>query len=535
MRILIAVPRYSNELIENFDYMFPVGLSYIFASLKKANHNVEGLNLNHYSGRISDILASKLNKERYDLVCTGGNALCFFGLKEIIETVKKHSTKPKIILGGPILSTMPVPTFEEFGVDYGVVGEGEETIVELVESIAQNRSLKNVKGIIFKEGNQVAVTKKRDPVENLDSLPFPDYEGLEFRKHLDNVHSNFLLWTTILDKPRVYPLLASRGCPFQCTFCYHDSTYRKRSIENIISEISLAIDRYDINYIIIYDECLSLQKERIKRFCSEIKLLMNVKKKNIQWFCQTMVTVVDRELLKLLKDAGCALISYGFESFSPIVLRSMRKAITPNQIDFAFHETVKQKITVAATFIFGDIAETNETAKETLDWWVKNAQGQVRLDFVIPYPRSKLYEHCIEKGLVKNEVLFVRNRLGQYINITEKMSDKDIEDLKRKISLYILKYCKYSVPAKYQLTSNSNYDLRVKCPFCNELIEYKNLNSKGIGLMFIFEVICRRCYRKFYVVSRLQKARIIISYLIPQTGVIIEKMLSSIQKIKRQP
>ncbi len=511
MNILLVVPRYSDELTQNFDYLFPVGLSYISAALKKANHNVDALNLNHYSGSITDILNSKLNQKKYDFVCTGNNSLGYIVTEKIIEVTKKHSTKPKIILGGPILTTMPRVIFEELGIDYGVISEGEETVVELIDYVTKNKNLKDVKGIIFRDGNQVVITEKHKPIENLDALPFPDYEGLEFEKQLDNTHCNFRVWTTILDKPRVYPLLASRSCPFQCTFCYHDSVYRKRSIKNIMSEISLAVDKYDINFILIYDDCFSFDKERIKEFCSEIKNLMKRKEKDIKWFCQMMVRVVDQDILYLLKDAGCVVVSYGFESFSPVVLKSMKKTIKPEQIDFAFHETIKNKMNVQATFIFGDIAETNQTAKETLDWWIKNGESQVNLGFVMPYPGSKIYEYAIQKGLIKNELFFIKDRLNKYVNITDNMSDEDIENLNKKLFKLNIKYGKFAKPSKYERTSLHNYDLSVKCPHCHESIKYKNCYIKGSSLMFNFEVNCRKCFKRFNIVSPMTK--VIIDWL----------------------
>jgi ribosomal protein L44E len=297
----------------------------------------------------------------------------------------------------------------------------------------------------------------------------------------------------------------------------------------------MAIDKYSINYITVYDDCFSLDKNRIKAFCSGIKNLMRVKEKDIKWFCQVMVSTVDRDILSQLKDAGCTTVSYGFESFSPLVLKSMQKAIKPEQIDFAFHETLRHEMNVAATFIFGDIAETNETANETLNWWTKNADGQVRLTFVMPYPGSKIYDLCVRKGLIKNELLFVKEQLGEYLNITNVMSDNDIAELEKRIGRLSIKYGNYTVPSKYKMTSLNNFDLRVKCPFCHKQIEYKNLHDKGahalgIGLTFNFEVNCRNCYRTFHVVNPTEKAIILGSYVFPQLGFYLKNVMTTIMK-----
>jgi anaerobic magnesium-protoporphyrin IX monomethyl ester cyclase len=526
------VPRYSNALTENFDYLFPIGLSYISAALKVAKHDVDALNLNHYNGRIADLVSNRLNQKTYDFVGTGGNALAFSTIEEIISSAKSHSTKPKILLGGPIITTMPASIFKKFGIDFGVIGDGEETIVELLDAIEKKGDLRCVQGIIFREGKEIVTNENRLPKENLDTIPFPDYEGLEIQKQLDKSHSNILIWTSVLDKPRVYPILASRSCPFHCTFCYHWGNYRKRSLENVMAEISMAVDKYDINFLQLYDDCFSYDRKRLKDFCLELKNLMKVKNKNIKWFCNLIVNTVDRDMLCIMKDAGCVAVSYGFESFSPTVLKSMKKAITPKQIDFAFQETVKQKLHVAATFIFGDVAETSETSQETLNWWMVNARGQVRLTFVMPYPGSEIYERCVRKGFVKDEISFAKNWSGSYnyLNITDKMSDKEIAKLQMKIWRLTAKYSRYVVPSKCEISGSHCYSLTLKCPFCHEVVKYKNLYHYGANQMYTFELICRSCHQKFFAVSPIERLLMITSYFVPRWGSYFERARSDLGK-----
>lgn len=506
MDILLIVPKYTNSFNKDYEYIFPLGLSYISASLKKAKYNVNVLNLNHHSGKIVDIINKELDQKKYDFVTTGNFAIGYIMTAMIINTAKNHSTKPKTILGGPIITTMPKLAFEDIGVDYGVIGEGEESVIELIDSIIKNKPLRKVKGIIFKENNEIIITEKRNPVSNLDLLPFPDFDGLGFKEQLVHTHCNSALTAGILDYPRIYPILASRSCPFQCTFCYHDSQYRQRSIENIMLEINTAIDKYDINFLLMYDDCFAFDKNRLKRFCSEIKELMKVKKREIKWACQLMVTVVDEDLLKMLKDAGCASISYGFESYSPIILKSMKKAITPEQINFAFHATIKNKLNVQANFIFGDIAETNETAEETLNWWIKNAANQIFLLFVRPYPGSELYKHCIKRGIIKDELFFVKEQINSVdvFNMTDKMSDKDIARLRKRLFVLSGNGQRYRVPSKIKKISPHIYDISITCPYCKENNDYKNCLIKNI-FNFDFQLICKHCYRGYYTSSILRR------------------------------
>lgn len=506
MEILLIVPKYTNSFNEDYEYIFPLGLGYISAALKKAKYDVDVLNLNHHSGKVVDLVNKKLDEKKYDLVATGGCAVTYMVISSVLNAVKMHKTKPKTILGGPIISTMPKLAFEDIGVDYGVIGEGEETVVDLIDSVVKKKSLRKVKGIIFRENNEIIITEKRNPPDDLDSLPFPDFEGLEFKRQLDNTHCNSMAYATVIDYPRIYPLLASRSCPFQCTFCYHGTKYRQRSIKNILSEINYAIDKYDVNFLLIYDDCFAFDKERLKKFCSEIKKIMRLKKKEIKWMCQLMVSLVDEKLLKMLKDAGCVSISYGFESYSSIVLKSMKKAITPEQINFAFHETIKNKLNVQANFIFGDIAETKETVEKTLNWWIKNAKNQIFLVFVRPYPGSELYAHCLRKGIINDELFFVKEQMNlpEVFNMTDKMSDREIANLRKRLFVLSGSGQRYRVPSKVRRTGTHNYNISVTCPYCHKKNDYENCLIPNL-FNYDFQLICKHCYMRYYASSSLRR------------------------------
>src|SRR3972149_3458573 len=117
------------------------------------------------------------------------------------------------------------------------------------------------------------------------------------------------------DYPRIYPILCSRGCPYKCTFCYHYERYRARSLDNIMEEISSAVKRYRANIIAVNDECFGLKKDYLYEFCNRMKKIRDETPWELKWVCQMTVRSVDRDRLTALKEAGCYMISYGFESF----------------------------------------------------------------------------------------------------------------------------------------------------------------------------------------------------------------------------
>ena len=197
------------------------------------------------------------------------------------------------------------------------------------------------------------------------------------------------------------------------------------------------------------------------------------------------------------------MISYGFESYSPIVLKSMRKHITPKQIDFAFKTTVKHKMTIQANFIFGDVAETKETSESTLEYWKRNCEGQVWLDFIQPYPGSQIYSHCINKGLIKNNLEFIRTGLGKFfINMTDNMSEEEFAELKRKISQLSQDYHRYIRPIS-KIKKGETHSVTVRCPFCKELNTYNHCKITN-RLNYGFSVVCRSCYKRYQIVSLIQ-------------------------------
>lgn len=509
MELLLIVPRYSLTNKKNYDYYFPIGLSYIASVIKKAGYNLDCLNLNHFDGAIDYLITQTLNKKEYDIVCSGDIGIGFASMEKIILTIRNHKSNPKFILGGAIITSAPKLIFKALNPDYAVIGEGEVTILELLKFIEQKKDLKKVDGIIYKDSKgEMIITAPRKPIEDLSKIPYPDFESLGFREYLENQssqqspHSSF-------DYPRSYPILCSRGCPFRCTFCYHclGIKYRTRPIGDIMKELRWALKEYKINLIPLHDDLFSANKERLYEFCKEIKKLFKEIPWKCEWFCQISVQNVDREMLSILKDAGCTAISWGFESYSPIVLKSMKKPITPEQIDRAIKLSMEFKINIMGNFIFGDVAETKETAKETLDYWKKNCKGQVGIYFIQPYPGSEIYDYCVKKGIIKDELDYIKNKMAHlnWFNMTEKMSDEEMSQLKKEIFKLRREYCKYIVPKKITFERKPDvYTLVTQCPFCKEKVSYKNFRIRNF-LIYTAIAYCRKCHRGFKICSRFYK------------------------------
>jgi radical SAM superfamily enzyme YgiQ (UPF0313 family) len=520
MKILIILFRFDNgdapynpySTKKVTGYMLPIGLAYISAVLKKAGKDVTVLNLNNWEGLIQDILRRKLKVRYYDVIFLGGLSMYYPHIRDVIKYIRYYSVKTKIVVGGGIITAQPEIMFNLLQPDYGVIGEGEQTCLELVEHLEHGGAISDINGLIFADSfGELTVTKPREPIINLDALPFPDYESFGYAEFLDThklTDMNGLF--DIVDEPRPYPLLASRSCIFSCTFCFHPlgQKYRQRSIDNIMQEIQVAVEKYRVNIIIFYDEMFSNNQNRVIEFCTKFKVYSDTLPYKLWFQCQNRVDTTTGEMLEIMKDSGAYLLSYGLESYSPVVLASMKKNITPEQIDKTACLTRGYKLGFQGNFIFGDPAETCETAKVTLDYVRKNRAllgSSIGLFFVIPFQGTPVYKRCVKEGIIPDEIQFIKEREQNWFKYLEpmnmtKLSDTDFSDLKDAVFGLHLVSDTYTTPIFVWYNPPGDTYTKVRCPYCRETSLYKNLPTPE--WFDALNVGCRRCHYRFHLVSR---------------------------------
>jgi len=337
---------------------------------------------------------------------------------------------------------------------------------------------------------------------NVDDLPFPDigYDEMGYEEFMANQHPNYSFWYQD-DFPRPYTFVSSRQCPGVCTFCWHYGKFRMRSINNMIAEMKHAIEKYNVNYFYMVDDLWGLTKERLLDFCKKYKEM--TKGKNIKWLTSLKVNMVDDEIIQALKGANGYAIGFGLESMSQTVLDSMKKYITPEQIDKAIKLCLKYNINIQGSFIFGDPAETMETAMTTLEYYKNNCQGQPIFEFVKPYPNSPIYQMCLREGLIKDKMDFVRNLtvMGTYVNMT-KMSDKEFNKMRNLVMKYQTKCRKSVTPISLEKDKKGFYSLSEKCPYCGH-IDHRNNWDIPNRYLYGFTVVCQKCYMRYYIASPL--------------------------------
>jgi anaerobic magnesium-protoporphyrin IX monomethyl ester cyclase len=422
LNYLLVMPRLVKGIGDG--YSFPLGIAYISSSMKNAGFNVSTLNLNHRDGDVFEILKREIEKYGIDVVATGGLSFQYSTVNTVLESAKRAKSEVITIVGGGIISGDPEPAMKALQcADYGVIGEGEITINELCRVLEQGADISVVDGIIYKNDDCHKRTSPRQERENIDTVPWPDYEGFEIETYLRSAPPSI----SGLNRQNTIFMLASRSCPYDCTFCFHTvgRKYRQRSLDSFFEELHYLVSKYEIDFICLADELFARNIKRVKEFCERIK------KYKISWWAQFRVDDITPELLAILKDGGCEVMSFGLESADNRILKSMRKGTTVEQIERTLKLVYDSGISFEGAFIFGDIEETHETAGNTLKWWRDHSEYRITLNLITVYPGTYLYKYAYEKKIIKDKVQFLKDGCPQ-INVS-KLTDKEFSELIKQI------------------------------------------------------------------------------------------------------
>ncbi|MCK4733515.1 MAG: cobalamin-dependent protein, partial [Methanophagales archaeon] len=306
----------------------PLGLTYIAAILENDGHSIEIIDLNEKK-MTEDDLRNHLKKD-VDVVGVTGMITEYQKILKIVDIAKEKIPDRKVILGGPLATTLPQQLLKQSKADFVVIGEGENVTLELVQAIEHGSDIAGIRGIAYKKREEVIINEPVIPISNLDAIPFPARHLLDMSKYIKNHFEIYGFDIKGYGKIRSTNLISSRGCPYDCTFCFKDMwgyKWRGRSAENIIAEMKLLNEKYSVNGFFFNDDTFVLNKKRVFEFTSLLK------KSGLDgvWSCNGRVNLMQKDMLKAMHDAGCVSIAYGIESGNQSILDSMKKNITLNQ------------------------------------------------------------------------------------------------------------------------------------------------------------------------------------------------------------
>ncbi len=407
-------------------YTLPTGLGIIAQVLENEGHQVEVLDVN--AERLSrPEVCNRISELDYDVVGIGGIITVYKYLKWIIPKLKEYSPHSKIIVGGGVATESPALLLSKTPADVAVVGEGEITMKELVSAFENETGLKEIKGIFYREGGEIIQNPPRPLITDLDKLPFPAWHLFPM-----DVYSHNVELAALIGKKSEMSVITSRGCPFNCSYCFHmfGRGARARSVDNILQEIKELQKRYEVESILFDDETFTISRNRVMEFCNKL-LQENIK---IPWSCFARVDLVDREMLERMKEAGCYWVGYGIESGSQRILDRMNKGVTVKQAKKAIHLTKEVGLICGTTFMLGYPGENSETITETINF-CKELRLTQTFFYTQPYPGTALYEEVKGKIIDRygDEESFIE-RLGDatefVINLTD-FSDEELISLKK--------------------------------------------------------------------------------------------------------
>lgn len=412
MKVLLINPPRTHEVIGNNPTIIeeergfnpPLGLLYIAAYLEKHSpHKVAVIDC-QVEGLSYDDLRMRAAQFAPDVAGLTAMTMTLIDVLKAASVVREAAPAARIVLGGPHVHLFPEETIAFPVVDYLVLGEGEEAFKELLDHIDDKRALRGVKGLVFRDGNEVVNTGVRPPIEDLDALPFPARHLVPYKKYSSLLATGDCVTT----------VFTSRGCPFKCTFCdrpHLGKRFRARSAKNVVDELEACV-AMGITEFLIYDDTFTVDRQRVIDICDEI----GRRGLHIGFDIRARVDTVNDEMLAKLKKAGCQGIHYGVEAGTPRILKVLNKGITLEKVEEVFRLTRKHRIPILAYFMIGSPKETLEDIETTFKVTRRLAPDYVHMTVLTPFPGTLVYNWALERGVVKSDVWreFARDPRGDF-------------------------------------------------------------------------------------------------------------------------
>jgi len=377
----------------------PLGLGYIAASLRQ----------NGYSVKIVDCTWSTWEKAIQDAKSASPKVIGIYSMLSMVDPAVKLARELRdhcelMVAGGPMPSAYPKMFLGSF--DVVVQGEAEETMVDIIRNVQAGSSLDRVPGLHIArralavapivsaaDGVESYFTGQRPLVKEIDAFPFPArdlYDQETYHKYYSEKYG----WT-------MTSMIASRGCPFCCDFCWrpdYGRFYRVRSPENIVDEMEEIVDKYDYDRIWFADELFIASKKHVIEICEEIKR----RKLDVLWECLARADIVDDAVARAMREAGCHKVIFGLEAGDDRTLQTMKKHLTVAQSKRAVELMTKHGIKVGAFFILGYPGETNETMLNTIRFASRLPLDYFSMTVPYPLPGTGLYER-VKDRMTANE------------------------------------------------------------------------------------------------------------------------------------
>jgi radical SAM superfamily enzyme YgiQ (UPF0313 family) len=386
MKVLMINPPYSSSKYKFIGLVAPpLGIAYIAAMLER---NGVGVKILDSPAMEYGFEAVKKEIQAYspDIVAITSVTPTIGSALKTAQISKEACPNAITVLGG----YHPTFTYQEVlkndFVDIVVCGEGEQTMVELVEAVENDKNLRDVNGLATENFK----TPSRGIIEDLDSIPFP-------ARHLLPMDEYKILNM----KLTTGTIVSGRGCPYKCSFCassaMHGQKLRLRSAENVVDEMEHLVNDHNIEMVAFMDDTFTLNKKRVYEICESIK----DRGLDNYWGCTARVDTISEELLKTMKDAGCITMFLGVESADQQFLNEVNKKININRIKKTFELTKKYNMRTIASVVLGMPGDTKRSILSTIKFVKTLEPSYAVFSLATPYPGTDFYLKAASENLIK--------------------------------------------------------------------------------------------------------------------------------------
>lgn len=381
MTTVVLVYPYFQPSNDNSIFRFPpLGLGYIAAYLKSHGVSVELVDCTFADEKEA---VERVRRSRPRII---GVQVMFSMKEKALEFARIFRNDCEVLVaGGPLATSSPEEFLSSF--DVVVIGEGEQTMLELVQAVQDGEGLANVSGIAFKEKGEAKFAPARVLIEDLDSVPLPSREMFDNDAYKHHYKRSFGYSTT--------SIMTSRGCPFQCDFCSRPvfgNRFRSRTAANVAEEVE-EVRELGYERVWFADDCFTLNRKRLLSICDELMR----RHSGIGWECLSRVDTVDLEVAERMKKAGCVRVFFGLESGNDAILKTMRKQATVKQARDAVDVFNRVGVQTGAFFILGYPGEDGNTILETVDFASSLPLDYLSFTFPYPIPGTPLFERLKDR------------------------------------------------------------------------------------------------------------------------------------------
>lgn len=391
-----------------------LGIAYLSSFLKREGHQTYLLDYT-FGGNVIDSL-EKIKQVKPDIIGFSLRSGEFKFCLKLAEEVKKQFKTP-IIFGGVHPTVAPEETISKKSVDIICIGEGELALAELLEKMEKSQEYTKTRNFWFKKNGQIIKNPLRPLIQNLDQLPSPDRKLFNFSKYLEYRNGEF-------------DILMGRGCPFNCTYCTNhilQEFYKKkgryirtRSVNNVLREIKILKENYDIRLLAFRDDIFGIDKKWVKEFSEKYS-----KEVRLPFHCNVRPELVTQDFCLDLKRAGCATLNIGIETGSEKLRKNILRRLHSNEtIIKAFDIAKKAGLVTYSYNMVGLPYETDSDVQETIDLNQQVGPDFLQISIFQPYPGTTLRDICKKEGWLTEKDIPVTFKTESILNYPDRSARK---------------------------------------------------------------------------------------------------------------